>query len=386
MMKSMKKQLAFLLAVLLLLTAFVLPTAAEEAASGELPLVKNVAGATVAMDGEMGADEGWAETPYMLLDTVWTGSAQAAVVGNVYVSYDADYLYLFVNTTVPNTLRVLLSFDGTNQKTVGQWFCACFYHNNSTSDRSAGMVPGSSQQLDIYCEFYTMYAQGNPDHELWQKTAWYGAGTNGLERFEMKIPMTAELEAGIAAGTVKLGVSVNDSYTASEGFGWSSARVPLTFEAPLAFPRVVGVQTRDRGETYDVRFAAVVRGLTLEEASAGFRLAHNGKEVEVSCNYVYEELAYTDGESGGTYRAADFGGDYFICYTVCGLSKGSAAEPVTYSFEATAFTVADAGGERQESTAMAVSVTCEAESGETTVIAEEAAEVKKRRSSHETGS
>ena len=375
----MKKSLSLVLALLVVLSALSIPALAADEAAAELPLVKDVAGSTVAMDGEMGADEGWAEVPYMLLDTVWTGSAQAAVVGEVYAGYDTEYLYLFVHTTVDTTvLRVLLSFDGKNEKTAGQWICSCFYTNTGTNGRSSGMVPGSSQQLDIYSEFYTMYAQGSPDHELWQKTAWYGAGTNGLERFEMKIPMTAELEAGIAAGTVKLGVSVNDSYTASEGFGWSSARVPLTFEAPLAFPRVVGVQTRDRGETYDVRFAAVVRGLTLEEASAGFRLAHNGKEVEVSCNYVYEELAYTDGESGGTYRAADFGGDYFICYTVCGLSKGSAAEPVTYSFEATAFTVADAGGERQESTAMAVSVTCDAESGETTVIAEEAAEVKKK--------
>ena len=344
----------------------------------EIPVVKNITGSTVTMDGEMGPDEGWAENPYMLLDTVWYGSAQPAVVGEVYVSYDADYLYLFVNTTQPNTLRILLSFDGTNQKTVGQWMCTCFYHNGSTDGRSPGMVEGSTQQLDIASEFYTMYAEGAPDHELWQKTAWYGAGTNGLERFEMKIPMTAELKAGMAANTVKLGVSVVDTYTSSEGFGWYSANVPLNFEAAPAFPRIVGVQTRDRGETYDLRFAAVVDGLTLEEAAAGFRLTYNGKTVEVSCRYVYETLSYTDGDTTGTYAASDFGGDYFICYTICGLEKGSAAAPLTYSFEATALSLADAAGTQQESEAVAVSVTCDAETGETTVTAENAADVKKK--------
>ena len=228
----MKKSLSLVLALLVVLSALSIPALAADEAAAELPLVKDVAGSTVAMDGEMGADEGWAEVPYMLLDTVWTGSAQAAVVGEVYAGYDTEYLYLFVHTTVDTTvLRVLLSFDGKNEKTAGQWICSCFYTNTSTNGRSSGMVPGSSQQLDIYSEFYTMYAQGSPDHELWQKTAWYGAGTNGLERFEMKITMTAELEAAIAAGTEKLGVSVNDSYTASEGFGWSSANTPLTFEA-----------------------------------------------------------------------------------------------------------------------------------------------------------
>ena len=587
MKQTLKKSLAFLLAAMLLLSSLILPAAAEDAAAAELPVVKDVTGSMVTMDGEMGPDEGWAETPYMLLDTVWTGSAQPAVVGEVYVSYDADYLYLFVNTTQPNILRILLSFDGTNQKTVGQWMCTCFYHNGSTGGRSPGMVEGSTQQLDIDSEFYKMYAAGAPDHELWQKTAWYGAGTNGLERFEMKIPMTAELEAGVAANTVKLGVSVNDTYTSSEGFGWgsanvllnftgevveeepeepkievpvvknitgstvtmdgemgpdegwaenpymlldtvwsgsaqpavvgevyvsydaeylylyiintdarnpirvhmtfngesgetaignwigicfysiadsgrysggvegstnqldtactfakmysdgshelwqktawygtgngnglekmemkipmteemkagiedqtirlgvsvgdaytsnegfgwSSANVPLNFEAAPAFPRIVGVQTRDRGETYDLRFAAVVDGLTLEEAAAGFRLTYNGKTVEVSCRYVYETLSYTDGDTAGTYAASDFGGDYFICYTICGLEKGSAAAPLTYSFEATALSLADAAGTQQESEAVAVSVTCDAETGETTVTAENAADVKKR--------
>ena len=378
MKQTLKKSLAFLLAAMLLLSSLILPAAAGDAAAAELPVVKDVTGSTVTMDGKMGPDEGWAENPYMLLDTVWYGSAQPAVVGEVYVSYDADYLYLFVNTTHPNTLRILLSFDGTNQKTVGQWMCTCFYHNGSTNGRSSGMVEGSTQQLDIASEFYTMYAKGAPDHELWQKTAWYGAGTNGLERFEMKIPMTAELKAGMAANTVRLGVSVDDSYTSSEGFGWNSANVPLNFETAPAFPRIVGVQTRDRGETYDLRFAAVVDGLTLEEAAAGFRLTYNGKTVEVSCRYVYETLSYTDGDTTGTYAASDFGGDYFICYTICGLEKGSAAAPLTYSFEATALSLADAAGTQQESEAVAVSVTCDAETRETTVTAENAADVKKK--------
>ena len=586
MKQTLKKSLAFLLAAMLLLSSLILPAAAGDAAAAELPVVKDVTGSMVTMDGEMGPDEGWAETPYMLLDTVWTVSAQPAVVGEVYVSYDADYLYLFVLTTVETTaLRVLLSFDGTNQKTDGQWVCTCFYTDTETNGRSAGYQDASTLQLDIYSDYYTRYGEGND--ELWTGTAWYGAGTNGLERFEMKIPMTAELEAGVAANTVRLGVSVNDAYTSSEGFGWnsanvllnftgeveeeepeepkievpvvknitgstvtmdgemgpdegwaenpymlldtvwygsaqpavvgevyvsydaeylylyiintdarnpirvhmtfngesgetaignwigicfysiadsgrysggvegstnqldtactfakmysdgshelwqktawygtgngnglekmemkipmteemkvgiedqtirlgvsvgdvytssegfgwSSANVPLNFEAAPAFPRIVGVQTRDRGETYDLRFAAVVDGLTLEEAAAGFRLTYNGKTVEVSCRYVYETLSYTDGDTTGTYAASDFGGDYFICYTICGLEKGSAAAPLTYSFEATALSLADAAGTLQESETVAVSVTCDAETGESTVTAENAADVKKK--------
>ena len=376
----MKKSLSLVLALLLVLSALALPAlAAQGEETAELPLVKDVAGSPVTIDGVMGADEGWAGTPYMLLDTVWRGSAQPAVVGEVYASYDTEYLYLFVHSLIETTvMRVLLSFDGKNEMTLGQWFCSCFYTNLKTNGRSAGMVPGSSQQLDVHCGFYTMYASGAPEHELWQKTGWFGSGVNGLEFFEMKIPMTAELKAGMAANTVKLGVSVNDAYTSSEGFGWNSANVPLKFETAPAFPRIVGVQTRDRGKTYDLRFAAVVDGLTLEDAAAGFRLTYNGKTVEVSCRYVYETLSYTDGDTTGTYAASDFGGDYFICYTICGLEKGSAAAPLTYSFEATALSLADAAGTQQESEAVAVSVTCDAETGETTVTAENAADVKKK--------
>ncbi len=344
----------------------------------EVPVVKNVTGSTVTMDGEMGPDEGWAENPYMLLDTVWYGSAQPAVVGEVYVSYDAEYLYLYIiNTDARNPIRVHMTFNGESGETaIGNWIGICFY-SIADSGRYSGGVEGSTNQLDTACTFAKMYSDGS--HELWQKTAWYGTGNgNGLEKMEMKIPMTEEMKAGIEDQTIRLGVSVGDAYTSNEGFGWSSANVPLNFEAAPAFPRIVGVQTRDRGETYDLRFAAVVDGLTLEEAAAGFRLTYNGKTVEVSCRYVYETLSYTDGDTAGTYAASDFGGDYFICYTICGLEKGSAAAPLTYSFEATALSLADAAGTQQESETVAVSVTCDAETGETTVTAENAADVKKK--------
>ena len=241
----MKKSLSLVLALLLVLSALALPAlAAQGEETAELPLVKDVAGSPVTIDGVMGADEGWAGTPYMLLDTVWTGSAEPTLAGEVYASYDTEYLYLFVHSLIETTvMRVLLSFDGKNEKTLGQWFCSCFYTNLSTNGRSAGMVPGSSQQLDVYCEFYTMYASGAPEHELWQKTGWFGSGVNGLEFFEMKIPLTEELQAGIEAGTVQLGVSLSDTYTASEGFDWDKANTPLSFEAREAtsLPSVMDV-------------------------------------------------------------------------------------------------------------------------------------------------
>ncbi len=97
---------------------------------------------------------------------------------------------------------------------------------------------------------------------------------------------------------------------------------------------LVGFQSREGATegTYDVRFVAVVDDayeIDLATAKLGYLFGYNGKTSQQYCTKVYEELKAGE----GTIKASTYGGKYFFCFTITGLS-----ETESYTFDVKCFT------------------------------------------------
>ena len=100
----MKRIFAALICALMVVAMFV-PVAAEEYVEeflGEIGEL-NCPNATPAIDGSIDASEGWSDAQYMdktNVDGGW-GGEQVVLTGNFYRAYDAEYLYIAADISIP---------------------------------------------------------------------------------------------------------------------------------------------------------------------------------------------------------------------------------------------------------------------------------------------
>ncbi len=93
----MRKILALILVCATLLSMCMLPiSAADVTPSSTGQVATSVVGKPMVIDGEMGADEGWGEAVAILNKYRDTADKSVFSRGNVYLTYDIDYLYFFV--------------------------------------------------------------------------------------------------------------------------------------------------------------------------------------------------------------------------------------------------------------------------------------------------
>ena len=130
----MKKTVALLLSLIMLLSVCVVPIAAQDTEpapenSLEDATVKDISGKTITLDGVMGADEGWAEKPYVLLDNLsqsgdarkLSGNTVDSITDDVYekasevrISEDGDYLYFFWQSWTEESSTIYFQFGFEN--------------------------------------------------------------------------------------------------------------------------------------------------------------------------------------------------------------------------------------------------------------------------------
>lgn len=146
-------------------------------------------------------------------------------------------------------------------------------------------------------------------------------------------------------------IAVFDSHGSWKGYSTGAMEYDTTGKNPygvnITIPRdvamsdktaittnLVGFQSREGATegTYDVRFVAVVDDayeIDLATAKLGYLFGYNGKTSQQYCTKVYEELKA--GED--TIKASTYGGKYFFCFTITGLS-----ETESYTFDVKCFT------------------------------------------------
>ena len=125
----------------------------------------------------------------------------------------------------------------------------------------------------------------------------------------------------------------------SEGYSTTDGLLSMTLTSYNG-SRNVGVQsTVPASDKFNVRFSAVMDDYTQYEAAgfeftyvAGPDTAKVGNMEPIACEYVYETILAED----EPVAASVYGGNYFFCFTIEGLTVGQ-----QYSFEAKPYVSTD---------------------------------------------
>lgn len=381
------KILALVMTCAILLSSLMIPVSATVAAN---PTCVDVSGRKMTIDGVMDLDEGWSKTPYLTLDKYKDNSTDFKTPDNtwtdlenpseVYVSVDANYVYFFhksyyVETPAngkSQTAYFVISFGGENGTCYKQ---SNWNPNESISaririnveestldDTNVAAIWDSSAQAPI-AKIYDNDNSGiRTGYEMYYNgidaTVKHYAAKNDAPAYralEVRFPIpqsvketrrTADLQAYIGCG--ELIYSDYGAYSSSEcKSGWGVAGVPVTFpKTANTAPVLVGFQSRENennADKFDVRFVSVVddyTGFDLNASKLGYNFTYGDKNDTKYCYKVYEKLSYTKADgSTGTISASDFGGKYFFCFTIKGLSE---TETSGYTFGVECFTQKDA--------------------------------------------
>ena len=375
------KLLAFILTCAIFLSTLIVPIAAAE--DDTTPTQTSVVihqTPSVTMDGKKGTNE-YGDTPSMAMDTpVWNGSfdhageATAASYPNLYLSTDGDNLVAQSLINEGGNTRIWFAFETSAAALTGGWGSAgqegydgCIEvllgHNYSTNadyglasynyKSSTGVSNTTKQGIDVQL-----------GHDSYMKV-------NGEDTLaftvEIKIPLMDDVKAALEKGDAEIHFGAYQRYnftvTKTDGItattwvlvglnGWS--KTDALNSATLSIlprPIIAGFQSRttpDATNSVDVRFVSVMKADAekLANMEAGYDFTYypendtDGNNATVNCTKVYESLS-ADGEP---LNAADYGGNYFFCYTIGGLTYGS-----SYTFDVACWTKEDSTSTPMES-------------------------------------
>lgn len=313
----------------------------DQRASGT---VADACGTQMTMDGVMGADEGWSELPYAYLSN-WlpnVGGKVAATEGfvpRVWMSADLDNLYLFYETESFNAtwMYLLLGFGSQTTNKSKDLFTEIRIGLKKAT--SAGITDKTDANAFRSKYSAASYQAGDA---LYDGVDYCLRMTPARKYLELKVALPESVKNARKSGDFAIKVNLlerkeakygNGGYLLGNAFSWTDALNAVTLSA-ATLPRLVGFQTTAAQDgRYNLRIAAVIDDYSLLD-QAGFVLKYVagpdteklGKTAEVSCWSVYTSI-----QAGGrTINAADYGGAYFICFTVEGLTEGE-----TYVFDAT---------------------------------------------------
>ena len=341
-----------------------------------VPNAENVWGRTITVDGSMSPEEGWSTTPqlqttYFKKIAANPFAASEYQVDNepseLYISTDGEMIYFFYRTTHDDTLthsNALISFyfvpDGMSQADAVTAGKDTFYLG--IKPQAEGMLVDFGTKLNDKA-YKSDYTDGDPDNgeiEIVKNT------TENTLSFELAFKISDALAEELQEGTVDYRVSVrelsrtyNEEDASGAGYVFSASQ-PCDMSAVFqkghgdiftlpqigkTAPVLVGFQSREGkvAGTYDVRFVSVVdkyEGFAENASKLGYLFGYGDKEVSKDCTKIYETLNYTKADgSTGVLNPEDYGGDYFFCFTITGLSKEAADG---YTFDVKCFTQADA--------------------------------------------
>ena len=314
----------------------------------EMPVVENVAGRTVTIDGRMSAEEGWAAIPYALLDTAGFGAdlSDVTVDSKVYFSTDGQNLYMFFKSGAEKhgedpLLYLNLCFKGFEKNLeivvqmlegkTGFWRWRC---NDTAQTEYTNQAKLNAAQATVIAENETTV--------------------------ELRIPLPDSEKSAMLDGETNIKFGIFERYNSksgdagaspSEGFGWNAN---ISMKLPMVEVRNIGIHSRinpDNADKRDVRFLAVI-GNYADYEELGFHLVLNGeREATVNSYIVYSAINAGDQQ----IYAENYGGKYFFAYTLTGLEKGA-----VYTFGVTAF-AKKANAEVVRSSKYTVTVTVNAE-------------------------
>ncbi len=318
---------------------------------------------TVTVDGVMNGAEGYGSKPVAYLDQVFSNKTATDPVtryGEVYVSYDADYIYVFMivyaeyNTIVKQDNKK--AFIGvTYSEAIGTqevitWGTApggengFRYSENKTDDASLDFtgvtknIEGGDFTGELRLRLPTKAKSCLQEEDLTINLAiaQYLGGDNG------------EANWGISLGSASKAAGESDvrNKIGTDRKGDNIVLHQILGEDDSAF---IGSQSRENPETegtYDIRFVSAIADYTGYEA-IGYDMTYGGASATVYCSTVYRSLMADD----DTLLPETYGGQYFFAYTISGLEKGH-----TYEFKVTPFTK-KAEAEKVSGTAYTVTVT-----------------------------
>lgn len=292
--------------------------------------VKQIAGGEVTVNGTVG-DEGWAQLPYLRLDTVGfygTKPDPDNTPTEVYLSTDSSYLYMLIvsdnRAGGDHRQRISLDFGSGNGK-----FTANYYVNRTRSHAAPSLSDCSASDASDFTA-------------NWKGETVYTEAENKTIT-EFAIPLTAPVKDNLLKGSFDIRIGLlehpnlgDGGYTAAEGYEWSAtAKTTVTLPVkPIADNEVryIGNQSRinpDNADKRDIRFLAVISDYSGYE-ELGFNLVLNGQYTATVNSYVvYSAITAND----KLIYAENYGGEYFFAYTITGLEKNT-----TYTFDVTAFT------------------------------------------------
>ena len=308
--------------------------------------VKRIAN-TVTVDGAMGADEGWAETPYMRLDST-KGTTYYGTPSKLYLSTDGEYLYVF--------------FESAKENWTSKNNCQLYFYIDYETDD----VIQVRFKFDGTCDTVPFIYQHDADNTLdtSEVTTQILCGTDKATlEFKLPIPDGDQTILETRPANIQIGVfekevawGGNNGKAPSEGSSFA-ATIPVQLPAATVTDngsRFVGVQWRenpdDNGATRDVRFIAAIGDYKAYE-QIGFDFTMNGISGSVNCLTVYDSIV----ADGVEIFAENYGGKYFFAYTLSGFEKGQ-----TYTLSATSYTKMK-DGEKVSGDTFEVTVTIDAE-------------------------
>ena len=359
------KLLAFILTCAIFLSTIIVPIAAESDAVDTTPtMIYNAKSITV--DGQKGVGE-YSNTPHMVLNTVVgndisSSTATVAYSPNLYLSTEGKNLYVFyeIAQDIINdgcNSRLYFSFETGN--TTDGW------QSNGVEGYSGELVilfgKGDATQHGISQYYYKKKTAVSEDTlkavecEISTSTMSVDNDTINTYTVELKIPlMEKDVQETLTEGgttlkfgalqryNIKAGTGVNWALTGETSYKWNKCS-HSNLLAILPRPIIAGFQSRKTPEatdSVDVRFVSVMKADAekLANMQAGYDFTYypkgdaTGTEATVSCTKVYTGLS----ADGDTLNATDYGGNYFFCYTISGLSYGS-----SYTFDVTCWTEED---------------------------------------------
>ena len=222
------KIFALSLAMLMLASAFVIPASAVDTS-----LSFHVTDATFTADGVMGADEGWSETPLVVLD-----SQGAEDAPEVYASTDGEYLYIFFDAKGKIIHEAFLFVQlGTENK------------NSNANGKDKFVYPRikvkCSGNDQVTCGSYNYLTTGKTDGAAFSGITW--GESADFTAVEFKIPLSDDFKSKLVEDDqeIKLGCLIREwnpdgtdsndvnNYkkeykNSTYGFDWTNAKIPVT--------------------------------------------------------------------------------------------------------------------------------------------------------------
>lgn len=198
--------------------------------------VADVAGKTVALDGALNADEGWADLPFALLDTTVSATPAKVTdkVSNVRVSADEHNIYIGFET------YNLTSTDAYFQVAFGKDSEGNFYGAGSKNNFVTVHVELDDTATPIGGISYSDSAAYAAGDALYDGTKAAVAKTADKIVAEVKIPIPAALIDQRVYNNLVFAVGVKESFAEANGVtgytpseGWDAAKALISITLPM---------------------------------------------------------------------------------------------------------------------------------------------------------